>query len=99
MLLSVKLKNLVKKNCPPYLEEHLVFHLRNTKINGKNIGCSGFIQNTKNGNIVYVNTEKKLHTNGYLVRVASSLKDYCGKRNFFYDIASYPLFILDLLEN
>lgn len=36
----------------------LEFLLKNIRINGDPRGCSGFIRNTENGKIVYLNTEK-----------------------------------------
>ena len=52
MLLATKLRNMVKKTGIYEVELH------NVSINGRRIGCSGFITNTASGKIVYVSTEK-----------------------------------------
>lgn len=80
MLLMTKLKNEIKRIQPEGLE----FYLRNININGARRGCSGFIKNTENGNIVYVNTEKSCYeplNDKNLYRTAKDLKDFSGGQN------------------
>lgn len=55
--------------------------LSNININGRKVGCSGFVLNPENGVIVYVNTEGiswigEKHKN--LVRFARDMKDWGG---------------------
>lgn len=60
------------------------FHLNNISINGDKRGCSGFIKNSINNKIVYVNTETSpLLQNKLLIRYAKSLTDYTGEQNHF----------------
>lgn len=82
MLLSIKLKNQIKKVKPEGLE----YHIKNIIINGRKVGCSGFVKNLENGKIVYVNTEMSCFgplAGKSLYRTAISLKDYTGGRNHF----------------
>lgn len=84
MLLSIKLKNLIKE-CPASNGIDFDFYLKNIVINGQKIGCSGFVVNKKNGNIIYVNTEKPVYDGlkRYLYRYADSINDYRGRMNRF----------------
>lgn len=84
MLLSIKLKNLIKE-CPASNGIDFDFYLKNIVINGQKRGCSGFIVNKKNGNIVYINTEKPVYGGAkrYLYRYADSINDYRGQMNRF----------------
>lgn len=79
VLLSQAVKNKFKN-----IEIPLEFNLKNISINGDKRGCSGFITNKENNNIVYLTTEPL--TFGPLLgkimyRTAKSLKDYTGGCN------------------
>ena len=77
MLLATRLKNAIKREMP---EANIEFVFHNININGRKLGCSGFIVNKDNGTVMYVNTEKVL---GYLYRLAKSTSDYVGGMNRF----------------
>ena len=75
-----KLKNGLKK------KGNFEFKLSNININGRKVGCSGFIINPENGVIVYVNTEKSCYyplSDKNLVRYAKTDSDYTGLHNEF----------------
>lgn len=76
MLLATKLKNAVKRETP---EANLDFVLHNINVNGRKLGCSGFIANKDNGMVMYVSTETTLF--GYMYRRAKSTSDYVGGYN------------------
>ena len=82
MLLATKLRNMVQK-----LGNYEI-KLNNISINGRKIGCSGFITNPVNGKIVFVSTEKPayaaLHKKN-LIRYAKSTSDYAGGINHFVE--------------
>ena len=82
MILSTKLKNAINKGNNNNLQ--LEFYLKNISINGQKRGCSGFVRNTYNNSIVYINTEG-IKWNGenrqYLYRYADTIKDYSGYHN------------------
>lgn len=76
-----KIKNLIKKDYP-----HLEPHLSNIRINGQLRGCSGFLVDTNNNRIAYINTEASAYSPRgpqALIRNARHLKDYSGLRNRF----------------
>lgn len=75
MLLATKLKNAIKREMP---EANIEFVLHNINVNGRKLGCSGFVVNKDNGMVMYVNTEKVL---GHLYRRAKSTSDYVGGMN------------------
>ena len=77
MLLATRLKNAIKREMP---EANIEFVLHNINVNGRKLGCSGFVLNKDNGMVMYVNTEKVL---GYLYRRAKSTSDYVGGMNRF----------------
>lgn len=79
MLLATKLKNAIKREMP---ETNVEFVLHNINVNGRKLGCSGFVVNKDNGMVMYVNidTPKRL---GYLYRRAKSTSDYVGGYNRF----------------
>ena len=74
-----KIKNALKRSHP-----ELTPHLRNIRVNGQLQGCSGFIEDTARGRIVYISTDV-CHgtTRDAYYRNASNLKDYRGGRNRF----------------
>jgi len=76
-----KLKNRILK-IRPEGQFYLEFKLRNIRINGCPRGCSGFIRNSINNRIVYVNTEPFMIP-GYLRRYAESMTDYTGGINMY----------------
>lgn len=76
MLLATKLKNAVKIEMP---ETNVEFVLHNINVNGRKLGCSGFIANKDNGMVMYVSTETTLF--GYMYRRAKSTSDYVGGYN------------------
>lgn len=81
VILKTALKNAVVRTNPANNYE---FHLNNISINGDKRGCSGFIKNSTNNKIVYVNTETNpLCKNKLLIRYAKSLTDYTGEQNHF----------------
>ena len=60
--------------------------VRNNQINGKVVGCTGFITNCENGLIVYINTEKSIYAplaDKSLIRYAQNTRDYTGGVNHF----------------
>lgn len=94
-LAMTKLKNRLKK-----LDPDLVFHLKNVRINGITMGCSGFVVNPANDAIVYVNTD---HNHGTSMdrayyRTAEHLKDYTGGRNHFATYDELPQAVVDMLQ-
>ena len=76
VILSVRLKNGIKKAFKGE-ENCLDIRLKNISINGQKRGCSGFIRNKVNGNVIYVNTEDPMWL-GYLRRYAEDTNDYSG---------------------
>lgn len=79
-LLATKLKNRVLK------EGNYAVELKNIDINGRKVGCSGFISNPKNDTVVYINTEKPVYqplAYRNLIRYAVNNKDYKGLHNNF----------------
>lgn len=88
------LKNRVKKNDP---EGRVSCHLKSVRIGDYTYGCSGFLEDTITGNIVYVNTDNSFDARGGLTRGqairhtrtntlyrrAEHLKDYTGGYNRF----------------
>ena len=80
LLLKTKLRTRILKIWPNGVY-YLKFQLKNVRINGSARGCFGFIRNSVNGNIVYVNTEAIWC--GYLRRYAKSMEDYTGEFNHF----------------
>lgn len=78
MLLMTKTKNKFK-NIP-----NLEFNLSNISVNGRKLGCSGFITNKINGKHVYINTESLVNNhvgNKILIRTVKHTKDYSGGYN------------------
>ena len=84
LLLSAKLKNAIGRECG---DMSLTFSLRNILINGAKRGCSGYIRNTENGSVVYVNTERCVYggVKNFMFRYADSEKDTTGYRNHWAD--------------
>lgn len=83
MILSVKLKNAVKKMLGEKADE-LGFEIKNIRINGSPKGCSGFIYHKETGKTLYVTTEPLNNgiTRGQIMyRTAKHLKDYTGGYN------------------
>lgn len=81
-ILAVKTKNMIKR----YAEAaglKVEFCIKNISINGCKRGCSGFVVNTENNSIVYLNTEKSCASflPPILYRYADSVKDYRGYHN------------------
>ena len=74
LILATKLKNA--------LPAHYAVTLRNVSVNGKKIGCTGFVQYA--GRTVYINTERGCGFQ-YMARTAAHSKDYTGGRNHFAD--------------
>ena len=54
-LLSVKLRNQLRK-----LNPALEVELKNTNINGRKVGCSGYITDPHTGRVIFVDTESLL---------------------------------------
>ena len=87
IILKRKVENMISAEGGDY-----VCDLRNININGRNLGCSGFITNPANGVVVYVDTQKSCYrpiSDKNLVRYARDCKDYHGGVNEF--ISDYAL--------
>lgn len=76
-LLATKTKNRIARAFGGDLE----FSLRNTTVNGRKRGCSGFITNPANGTTVYIDTEQSCTGIGMLYRYADGPGDFLGGRN------------------
>ena len=79
-LLATKLKNRISK------EGNYVVEIKNTNINGRKVGCYGFVSNPENKVVVYIDTEKLIYyplADKNLIRYAVNNKDYTGCRNNF----------------
>ena len=74
-MMMTAVKNRFKK-----VASELEFNLRNTNINGRKVGCAGFVSNPENGRVIYLDTEEGFNYK-VLYRVADSTKDYTGKAN------------------
>lgn len=80
MLLATKLKNRVLLAAASS-DLPLQFHLRNTSVNGRKVGCCGFIVNTQSGSCVYVDTEKSIYgplSDKCLYRYARDTRDFAS---------------------
>ena len=93
MLPGLKFKKGVKEINNSALD--LKFYLKNTFINGKIVGFTGFIKNLTNNKIVYVSVNSIDNT--YMYREAISTKDYTGGRNLYSTENSLPESVLKLL--
>lgn len=95
-LLSARLKNLINKDARLNIE----YEVKNTVINRRKIGCTGFITNKDNGTIVYVSTENPNICNlGYMYRFADSSADFKGRINHFCkDEETYAKEIINALR-
>lgn len=87
MLLSMKLKNQIKKELgrKGKNSENYEIILKNTLINGSKRGCWGFVKNNKSNVVVYIDTEKSVFApfaDKNLVRYAKNMKDYGGAHSF-----------------
>lgn len=93
-MLKTKVKNLFKfKNYD--------INLDNININGRRVGCSGFITNPENGLTVYLNTERSCYgpiSDKNLVRYARSTKDYTGGFNEFVNDDNLLRKVVAMLE-
>ena len=82
-LLSVKLRNQLRK-----LNPALEVELKNTNINGRKVGCSGYVTDPHTGRVIFVDTESLLQpiVGGALWRaVAVKGRSYTpgGSRNYY----------------
>lgn len=76
--------------------KNLSFDLHDEITCFEKVGCSGFIQNTDNGKIVYITTEP---VNGLaMYRTAESLTDFHGGPNQWCKESEYKQQILELLK-
>lgn len=82
IITAPKLKRKVRKSMRG---ASLSFSLHDLFSGRKKDGCSGFIRNTANGSVVYVNTGMPVSAGKghYLYRYADDEKDYSGYRNRF----------------
>ena len=74
------------------LDPALTVSLKNIRVNGNPMGCSGFVTNPATGKIVYVNTDHNHGTqfdNAYY-RTAAHTKDFRGGRNNFATYSDLP---------
>lgn len=78
-LLANKLHNRIKA-----LDGTVEISLRNVRVNGESLGCSGFIVDPKTNAHVYIDTDNNHGTNTKaLYRRAKHAKDYTGGMNHF----------------
>lgn len=75
VLLSVTVKNLFSEKSVEFVNFH------NIKVNGTNLGCSGFVKKCRCDKFVYISTDT--HNGKILYRTAGSEKDYTGGFNNF----------------
>lgn len=79
-ILQRKLKNAIARVNTENLP--IEFRLKEIDVNGDKRGCSGFVYNTANGSILYVDTEGSVLSGlNYMYRYADSLMDYAGYHN------------------
>lgn len=74
-----KFRSRIKKEDP-----ELEVKVKDININGVVKGCSGFITNPRNGNVIYVNTEGSCYeplADKIMYRKAKDTKDYSGGQN------------------
>jgi hypothetical protein len=92
---SVKLRNAIRR-----LDPSLQVELRNVRVNGQAMGCSGFITNTVTGAIVYVDTDHNhgLSLDNALYRTAAHNRDYTGGVNRFSDYAGLASAVVALVN-
>lgn len=83
-ILAVKTKNAIRR-CAEDAGMIVEFSIKNIDINGSKRGCRGFVRNTENGSVVYVNTESSCASwiPPIMYRYADSMIDYTGYRNRF----------------
>ena len=69
-----------------FQDDPIEFDLRTIVVNGVKRGCNGFLTNTENGIVIYIDTEAYFNgglfgdmNRSILFRIAASKKDYCGK--------------------
>lgn len=92
------LKAKLQRDINAQTNTHLIFHLKNIRINQRLVGCSGFVENPGNGKIIYVNTEKSPYgpvSDKNLYRNAKHLRDYTGETNAFASNNDLPQAIID----
>ena len=87
MLLSIKLKNQIKKELESQGKNSGNYEiiLKNTLVNGSKRGCWGFVKNNESNVVVYIDTEKSVFAplaDKNLVRYAKNMKDYGGAHSF-----------------
>ena len=78
LILTTKLKNAILRQAGTM---NLKFTLKNITINGRKVGCSGFIRNLDNNSVVYTTTEESVASwLTFMYRRADDEKDYgsCG---------------------
>lgn len=91
ILLAVKLRNQIKA-----LDRDLVVELKNVRVNGNALGCSGFVTNPNTGAVTYICTDNNHGTNAQpMFRTAKDTKDYAGGRNHF---AAYDDLAAEVVE-
>lgn len=95
------LKSKLQRDIVAQTDIPVLCHLVNTRINRRNVGCSGFVENTSNDKVIYVNTEKSIHgslSGQSLLRQAEHLADYKGYNKQYVPNADLPLKIIELLR-
>lgn len=96
-ILKTRLKNLVVAEGGADYE----YYLSNIAINGRKVGCSGFIKNPRTNLILYVNTEGSSYqplADKIMYRYAKDLNDYTGGSNKWAkkeDIGEDLVFLLE----
>lgn len=82
-----KLKNRVRKEAGDGVE--LEFDLKNVNLNGRKLGCTGYIANPENGRSVYVDT-KDVCGGGYAPLAGKAMVRYEENRRKRASIGSGP---------
>lgn len=79
-IMTTKLKNAILRHSG---KMNLRFTLKNIIINGRKLGCSGFIRNLDNNSVVYTTTEESVASwLTFMYRRADGEQDY-GSRRWF----------------
>lgn len=95
-ILSTKLKNRLLN-----LNPNLTVALKNVRINGEAMGCTGFVTDNASGKVVYISTDHNHFTSTQaLYRTAQHTEDYTGGRNQYctYDTDEVAYHVTDLLD-
>lgn len=81
-LLATKLKNEILREANDQ-DIPLRFSLKNVTMNGRKVGCTGFVTNIQTGSCVYVNTEHSVYSplsDKVMYRYARDEKDFSSNK-------------------